>query len=332
MFNRRSFLTGAGAALISAPNVLRAQTIPKQKLRIVVVANRDHEADGLMAALCNQMAHSPNLSAPYQVKWPRWSRVRTDLTMPMHERAMPRCLVDVFKTPSDMDPAATMEIWCIDDLAFTDGNSAKKLIAMGQITEYAAGAPDGVIAFGTAAYPGLPSNNGCAAIGGTIFIHDASRGAHEGWSWPGHMGMLVPSRVPATFFSNVSADQILLVEINSQMIAPQNRPASVLQLVISADAVGISSVNETPPYCEADTNAIVAARQAGAANITSVETTHGVIRSMWDKPFIYVSAISNRICHFPDEAAGLYGQEFPASHNAGIALKYVVPHFVAAIA
>jgi hypothetical protein len=64
MFNRRTFLTSAGATLISAPTVLRAQTTPSKKLRLVVVANRNHEADGLMAALCNQMAHSPSLSAP----------------------------------------------------------------------------------------------------------------------------------------------------------------------------------------------------------------------------------------------------------------------------
>jgi hypothetical protein len=74
------------------------------------------------------------------------------------------------------------------------------------------------------------------------------------------------------------------------------------------------------------------AKQAGATNITSVETTHGVIRSMWDKPFIYVTAIPNRLCHFPDEAQSIYAQEFPSSHNAGIALKYVIPYFVSAIA
>jgi hypothetical protein len=226
-----------------------------------------------------------------------------------------------------------MEIWCIDDLAVTGGNSGKKVTAMQQITNYTtpASAPDGVIAFGTAAYPGLLSNDGCATIGGTIFIHDASNGAPDNWSWPGYMDKLIPSKTPASFFSNVSTDQKTLVTISSEMIAPQNRPASVLQLIIAADAVGISSVNEPPPYCDADINSIMKAQQAGATKITSVETTHGVIRSMWDKPFIYVTAISNRLCHFPDEAQNVYAQEFPSSHNAGIALKYVIPYFVSAI-
>jgi hypothetical protein len=335
VLNRRAFLTSASATLISAPTVLRAQTTPSKKLRIVVVANRNHEADGLMAALCNQMAHSTILGAPYNVDWPRWARVETKPPVPTRDPGVPRCLIDVFASATDKAPIiATMEIWCIDDLAVTSGDSGKKVTAMQQITNYTkpASAPDGVIAFGTAAYPGLVSSNGCATIGGTIFIHDASNGAPGSWSWPGYMDTLIPSKTPASFFSNVAADQKTLVAISSEMIAPQNRPASVLQLIIAADAVGISSVNEPPPYCDADANSIMKAKQAGATNIASVETTHGVIRSMWDKPFIYVTAIPNRLCHFPDEAQSIYAQEFPSSHNAGIALKYVVPYFVSAIA
>jgi hypothetical protein len=52
----------------------------------------------------------------------------------------------------------------------------------------------------------------------------------------------------------------------------------------------VSSVNESPPYCAPDSASVALAQQAGATNITSVETTHGVIRSVWpDKPFIYVT-------------------------------------------
>jgi hypothetical protein len=148
------------------------------------------------------------------------------------------------------------------------------------------------------------------------------------------MDMLVRSTIRTSFFSDVAADHDALLAINSEMIAPQIRPASVLQLIIAADAVAVSSVNEPPPYCDADSNSIVQAQLKGATNITSVETTHGVIRSMWEKqnpPFIYVTAIPNRVCHFPDEAKDNYAQEFPSSHNAGVALKHVIPYFVSAI-
>ena len=329
------FLASAGATLISTPTVLRAQTTPSKKLRIVVVANRNHEADGLMAALCNQMAHSLNLSAPYNVDWPRWPRVQTNPPAPTRDTGAPRCLVDVFASTSAAAAlTATMEIWCIDDLAVTGGDSGKKVTAMKQITNYTkpASDPDGVIAFGTGGYPGDISNDGCATIGGTIFIHDASNGAPGSWSWPGHMDALIPSKTPASFFSSVAADQNTLNAISLEMIKPKNNPANTLQLLIAPDAAAVSSVNEPPPYCDADNNSITKAKQAGATNVTSVETTHGVIRSMWDAPFIYVTAIPNRVCYFDQEARNVYAQEFPSSHNAGVALKYVIPSFVSAIA
>jgi hypothetical protein len=137
------------------------------------------------------------------------------------------------------------------------------------------------------------------------------------------METLVPSKTPSSFFSSLAADQKTLNTISLEMIAPQNRPANVLQLIAAVDAVGISSVNipAGAQYCDIDTGAIAKAQAAGAKNVTSVETTHGVIRSKWpDASFIYVTAIPNRVCHFPDEAMSIYAQEFPSSHNAGVAL------------
>jgi hypothetical protein len=331
MLDRRAFLTAAGATLVAGPTGSFAQTSPGKPLRVVVVANRYHEADGLMAAVCNQMARGSYLSTPYSVIWPRAPKD------PPSDSDKPRCLVDVRKNPSDKAPSATMEIWCIDDLANTKGESGAKVTAMDKITAYGS-TPDGVVAFGTAGYPGLASNDGCATIGGTIFIHDASNdadGIHGNWSWPGHMETLVPSKTPSSFFSSLAADQKTLNTISLEMIAPQNRPANVLQLIAAVDAVGISSVNipAGAQYCDIDTGAIAKAQAAGAKNVTSVETTHGVIRSKWpDASFIYVTAIPNRVCHFPDEAMSIYAQEFPSSHNAGVALKHVIPYFVAAIA
>ncbi|QOZ50517.1 hypothetical protein [Bradyrhizobium sp. CCBAU 53338] len=325
MLDRRVFLATAGATLIAAPTASLGQTTPNKRLRIVVVANRYHEADGLTVALCNQMAHSTSLSFPHDVVWPRTFPPDPNLS------SKPRCLIDVKKQPSDTDPSASMEIWCIDDIANVKGDSGAKVAAMKTITDFGP-APDGVIAFGTGGYPGDVSYDGCATIGGTIFMHDASNGAPGSWSWPGYMDTLVPSKIAGSFFSSVAADQKMLDAISLEMIKPKNNPAKVLELLIAPDAVAVCSVNEPPPYCDADKNSIAIAQQKGATNITSVETTHGVIRSMWDAPFMYVTAIPNRVCKFDEEARGIYAQEFPSSHNAGIALKYVIPSFVSAIA
>src|SRR5260370_749970 len=163
MLNRRTFLATAGATLITGPTASFAQTTPGKKLRVVVVANRYHEADGLMAALSNQMKQSPNLSYPYKVA----SLQAPTYPPPPQDSLNPRCLIDVKKNPSDTAASATMEIWCIDDLANTKGESGAKVTAMDAITKYGP-APDGVVAFGTAGYPDLASNDGCATIGGTI--------------------------------------------------------------------------------------------------------------------------------------------------------------------
>ena len=122
---RREFLGLAGAVLIAAPEIAIAQPVPGKKLRVVVIANRNHEADGLMAAVCNQMRHNPNLSVPYNVDWPR---PQTD---PPTDSGKPRCLIDVLKDPSGNAVSATMEIWCIDDLANTKGDSANKVTSDG---------------------------------------------------------------------------------------------------------------------------------------------------------------------------------------------------------
>jgi hypothetical protein len=63
MLNRRAFLATAGVTLIGRSTAF-GQTTPSNKLRIVVVANRYHEADGLVVALCNQLAHSNSLKSP----------------------------------------------------------------------------------------------------------------------------------------------------------------------------------------------------------------------------------------------------------------------------
>jgi hypothetical protein len=343
---RRKFLGLAGAALLSGPAVSIAQksTVlaagsPGKPLRVVVIANTYYEGDGLMIALCNTSARSPKLGLPYRVAWPRMApQADSDIIK------KPRCLVDVYgpdKDQSSRTPTAVAEIWCLDDLMSTKvvhGVSANKATAMKIVTEYGkarhggGGTPDGVVAFGTAGYPDDASHNGCATIGSTVFIHDAGGGAGGGWAWSGQMEKLIPSRTPATFFSNVAADQATLSLINQEMLIAPANPAAALKLIIAPEAVAVSSVNipKGTPYCGVDTAAVAAAKAAGATNITSVETTHGVIRAQWqDAAFIYTTAIPNRVCHFDE--AGNYPQELASSHNAGIALKHLITYFVGAI-
>ena len=202
---------------------------------------------------------------------------------------------------------------------------------------YGSGAPpDGVVAFGTAGYPDDTSYNGCATVGSTIFIRNATMDGgtdHSNWSWANNMGVLVRSKTPASFFRSIDPQMVL--KINSQMLGVPINPSSKPRLVIPSDAVAISSVNipRGTEFGPVDLKAIAAARNAGATNIASVETTHGVIRAKWaEAPFIFVTAIPNRVGHFSDEAGGNYPQEFASTHGPGVALNGVIPYFIGAIA
>jgi hypothetical protein len=337
---RREFLGLVGATLLAGPRASKAQSsglpvrVPTNTpLRIVVVANKTYEADALMAVASNDMARSPSLDTPREVIWPREQPQQIQNII-----RKPRCLIDVDSRASI--PSATVEIWCLDDLMslrLDHGVSDNKARALAVVSEYGA-APNGVIAFGTAGFPGEPSHNGCATVGGTIFIHDAAHdaeGDHSNWTWPDHMGKLVPSKTPASFFSRVVSDTTILNTINGDMLAAPINPAKPPQLIMAADAVAISSVNIPlkAKFATIDEMAITAAQKAGATNIISVETTHGIIRAQWpDVPFIFVTAIANRVGSFDTEAYNKYTQEFVASHNAGIALNYLMTDFLKAIA
>jgi hypothetical protein len=115
------------------------------------------------------MARNAKLDVPRDVAWPRkMPQTDADITR------KPRCLIDAHAQTGNA--TAAVEIWCLDDLmsaAIPHGASDNKAKAMDIITEYGS-VPDGVVAFGTAGYPGEISYDGCATVGGTIFIRDAS--------------------------------------------------------------------------------------------------------------------------------------------------------------
>jgi hypothetical protein len=334
---RRQFLGLLGASVVVSPQLsfgqaasANGQTAPR---RIVVVANTYYEGDGLMTALCARMARNGKVGLPRNLAWPR-DAAQTDADVV----GKPRCVLDVQAHAGNA--AAEVEIWCLDDLMsakIPHGASDNKAKAMEIIATYGA-APSGVVAFGTAGFPDEVPYDGCATVGGTVFIRDAANdggNVHSNWTWPDHMGVLVPSKIPASFFRDVLSDPQTVLTINSEMLGVPVNPSSKPRLLMAADAVAISSVNipKDTEFASVDLRAIAAARAAGAVNITSVETTHGVIRAHWpDSPFIYVTAIPNRVGHFQDEAGGNYPQEFASTHNAGIALKHLMPHLVDAVA
>jgi hypothetical protein len=250
---RRDFLGLLGATLVSSPVVSFGQTpAPRtggKPLRIVVVANTYYEGDGLMNVLCNRWSRNSKLGVPGDMVWPR-PVADLKANPPVKVDPRPRCRI--MTQAQTGDATAVVEIWCLDDLMdknINHGFSDNKEKVMDAIKNYAPsgevlGAPDGVVAFGTAAFPDIVPYDGCATVGGTIYVRDAQfdgPGEHSNWSWA-DFNKLIPSNTPALFFKNVLADPQTVLTINSEMLTVPVNPSSKARLILAADGVAVSSV------------------------------------------------------------------------------------------
>lgn len=104
----------------------------------------------------------------------------------------------------------------------------------------------------------------------------------------------------------------------------------------AANYVSLSDLNITNynDYVWAD---LAALKDCLAKNPTypvgSVETTHGLIRTMSDAPFLFLSGIVNRLGYLNQEQAPRsIAQNFTAAHNAGVALAWLLPLIVQSLA
>jgi hypothetical protein len=97
----------------------------------------------------------------------------------------------------------------------------------------------------------------------------------------------------------------------------------------AANYIALSDLNITnyDDYVWADPMALKDCMSSNPAYpVGSVETTHGLIRSMTDAPFLFVSGITNRLGYLNEEQAPRsIAQNFGAAHNAGIALAWLLP-------
>jgi hypothetical protein len=288
--------------------------------RILLVANKWFEADPLMSVLSNPDARAPGKTELKKIVWPRIRPAKPEEIIPE-----PRCQIELTGS------GAVIEVWCIEDLMgpsppVSHSSTSEKQKALEII--FSRGRPDAVIAFGTGTYPGEVNNNGNVSVGGTVFLHQPSGPPNHDstWVWAHNMEKLVFSSLSMQFLSDMKNDTALTAEIYRRWLVPRVNPAPA-EILAEKDAVAISSVNiiSNADYARVDGEAIAIARTAGATEIGSVETTHGVIRAQSDAPFLFVTGIPNRFGHFTDEALGNYPQNFVAAHNAGVLVSYLLP-------
>lgn len=233
---------------------------------------------------------------------------------------------------------ALVEVWCIKDLmdpAKSASSSEEKARVLPMIA--AAGPPpDLVVAVGTASLPDARSFNGSVAAGSSCFLFDpysADPNPESRWSDAG-IGCLIDEADRAKTNGLLAwLDREARPSVETRFLSPPLAPATPPILIVSTTSVAVSDVNVTNPdnYVWADPAALAAfSAAAPKRTVGSVETTHGVIRLCIPSPkFLFVSGIANRLGYFNSELSPRsYAQNFAASHNAGVAVAWLLPRIM----
>jgi hypothetical protein len=296
--------------------------------RIMVLANKTWEVDPLVEVFRNPEARPPIFPAS---DTPRKITVKRNDATTKEVQA---------RLSLKSGTGSMLEVWCVRDLMDSPPKSSSSSEEKARVLKFLADAdpkPSLIVAFGTAATAGTHSNNGCVVVGSSVFVFDAhpSGGNQESqWTHPdiGRLQDLSGQAVNAPLFN--PKDGVLAVAqrsaIEARFLGPPIHAATPPTMIISPAHVALSNVNITDAndYAWADPAGLCAFAAAQPTQTAgSIETTHGVIRLMVpSQQFLFVSGIANRMGYFNMETAPRpYAQNFAASHNAAIALAWMIP-------
>jgi hypothetical protein len=254
---------------------------------------------------------------------------------------------------------ASVEVWCVEDWmrltrhttgedkkVFSSSSHEKFTVALPTIRSRAFNGSgcDLVIAFGTAGIPSEQSFNGCVTIGSRVYINDPWDNATdaekdsqralfgpllqkelEGWL---KLRLDCPRWSSSLFTTGISAESRYAAE-GRFLDAPIN-PAHPPRILAGHGYAALGTINicNYDDYVWADEETLGRfALQVKQREIGSSETTHGLIRLIWhDTPFLFVSALTDRVPYFNAEVTPRsYSQNFAAAHNGGVAIAHLLP-------
>ena len=296
--------------------------------RIVIVANKWWEADPLCSVLIHDKARPPIFTSFSFLNYPAQHRSSLSLGMPRppDPPTKPRM---TFMIAGDV-----VEIWCLEDL-LNQSESSSSSLEKARVLPMALGLgalPDLVIAFGTAGSREGVSINGSVVIGRRVFIHDPWNGTGPSPRWhPPEPDTIVDSRLSPFIFRKIRDEARAAAEVR-MLVAPIN-PATPPLIFASDSFVSLGFVNvvNREDFAWADASAVAAFKSARVnGQIGSIETTHGIIRSVSASPFLYVSGITDTEGLFEFHVTPrMYSQRNVAAHNAAIAIAWLLPDLIA---
>jgi hypothetical protein len=307
--------------------------------RILIMANKWWEADPLCGVLIHDKARPSSLTNFRYLRYPapRPVRPKPGEPRPPDPKAEPRIIFEC--------AGATIELWCLEELmnpAENSSSSLEKARVLPGAINYAA-APDLVIAFGTAGSREGVHINGSVVIGRRVFIHDprASTSDRKGMWTPPRPDQLIDSNYPKESLGKLDEQGRYAAE--ARFIPCPVMPADPPMVMLGNGfaSLGVVNIINYDEYFWADKEAEdsfqrVVAEAFKAANpvaqIGSIETTHGIIRSASEAPFLFVSGITDTEGLFDYQVTPrVYAQNTVSAHNAGVAIAWLLPSLIATL-
>ena len=299
--------------------------------RVLIIANKWWETDPLCGVLIHNMARPAVLTNFRYLRYPapRPIKPKPGDPRPPDPKPEPRLTFEC--------AGATIEVWCVDELLNPAENSSSSLekarVLPGAITY--SGVPDLVIAFGTAGSRYGLHVNGSVVMGRRVFIHDPRAGATDRkglWTVP-RPDQLINSSLPEETLKKLDEQSRYAAEARFLRCPIESAEPPLVCISNGFTALGVVNITNYDDYVWADSEAIVAFEAAKTGTqIGSIETTHGVIRSTSESPFMYVSGITDTEGLFDYQVTPrVYGQNFVAAHNAALALAWQLPSIIASL-
>jgi hypothetical protein len=297
------------------------------RARVLFIANKRWEADPLMGVLLQKEAR------PQPFPWPEifWA------APPKSGDPQPPCCP---RAVFDFD-SFQLEVWCLNDVmnpSVSSSSTLEKARVLDQLMASDKGAPDFVVAVGTASCPDSRTFNGSVFVGAKAFIHDPlSDSDFPGyWHLPAGPGSPRPQNleleptVKPGFFSAI--DDTLRFQVAARLLRAPNHPAQEAAILSGFTFTSIADINilNYDDYFWADREALAAFEaqtpEGSKDPVASVETTQALIRFKASAPFVFVAGIANETGRFNEEVAPrVYAQNFVAAHNAGVAAAWLIP-------
>ena len=294
--------------------------------RVMIVANKWWEADPLCGVLIHDKARPKGLDHFTYVSYPakRMLRPGPKDPRPPDPPSQPRMRFTC--------SGAAVEVWCIEELMNPAESSSSTLEKARVLEPLLATAPDLLIAFGTAGSREGVAANGSVVVGRRLLVHDPRAAAPDRtryWT-PPRPDVVLDSAFPESGFR--ALDEQARYAAEARLIPPPINPAKPPLTFVGNGFVSVGVVNITnyDDYSWADRQAIAAFERLGSGGqVGSVETTHGVIRSLSEAPFLYVSGITDTEGLFDFEVTPrVYAQNHVAAHNAAIGLVWLLPELL----